>query len=325
MAEHFIPLGIDISKATFHVALLKNGNQSKYHQFNNDPEGFQQLSQWLTSQGIPQVHACLEATSIYGHALATYLYEQGHRVSIVNPMRIKGYAKSQLSRTKTDRADAKLIAQFCRDLKPAPWQPSDAEVMTLQAYTRRLEALDQMLTQEKNRLKITPDELKPDIEAHIEFLTEQVKSVKQQLLAHIQAHDTLQHQHEILTSIVGIGDSSAARVLAEIGSIEHFQSARQLAAFAGLTPQEHQSGTSVHGKTRLCKIGNGRLRKALYFPALHLMRRCPQMQEFRERLLAAGKTKMQVVGAVMHKLIRVIYGVLKSGQPFDPDKLSPAA
>ena len=118
------------------------------------------------------------------------------------------------------------------------------------------------------------------------------------MLDHIQAHDTLQHQHEILTSIVGIGDSSAARVLAEIDSIEHFQSAQQLVAFAGLTPQEHESGTSVWGKTRLCKIGNCRLRKTLYFPALHLMRRCPQMQGFCERLLAACKTKMQVVGVV---------------------------
>ncbi|UBF29097.1 transposase [Kovacikia minuta CCNUW1] len=96
-----------------------------------------------------------------------------------------------------------------------------------------------------------------------------------------------------------------------------------LAAFAGVTPQEHQSGTSVQGKTRLCKIGSLRLRKVLYFPALNLIRRCPQIQAFRDRLLAAGKTKMQVVGAVMHKLIRIIYGVLHSRQPFDPTKLCP--
>ncbi|MEO0988381.1 MAG: transposase [Cyanobacteria bacterium J06639_14] len=121
-----------------------------------------------------------------------------------------------------------------------------------------------------------------------------------------------------------LGSATALR-LAEIGSTNHFASARQLAAFAGLTPQEQLSGTSVCGKTRLCKIGNRRLRKALYFPALNLMRRCPQAQVFRERLLAAGKPKMQVVGAMMHKLIRIIYSVLKSGQPFDPDKLLLAA
>jgi transposase len=114
-------------------------------------------------------------------------------------------------------------------------------------------------------------------------------------------------------------------VLAEIGSIEGFASARQLAAFAGLTPQERQSGSSVNGKTHLCKIGNVRLRKALYFPALNLISRCPQIHAFKERLLAADKSKMQMVGAVMHKLIRVIYGVLHSQQPFDPKKLSPAS
>lgn len=325
MNEPYIPLGIDISKDTFHVALLKGEKHSKYQQFANNADGFTQLSQWLQRQGVEQVHACLEATSIYGHALAIYLHQHGHHASIVNPMRIKGYAKSQLVRTKSDRADAKLIAQFCRDLKPALWQPSEAEVVTLQAYTRRLDALEQMLTQEKNRLKITPVELKADIEDHIAFLKEQVTSVKKRLLDHIQTHESLQYQHQLLTSIVGIGDSSAARVLAEIGSIQHFNSARQLAAFAGLTPQEHESGTSVRGKTRLCKIGNRRLRKTLYFPALHLMRRCPQMQPFCERLLAGGKPKMQVVGAVMHKLIRIIYGILKSGQPFDPDKLLPSA
>lgn len=324
MKELDIPLGIDISKDSFHVALLKGEKHSKYQQFSNNAEGFAQLSQWLERQGVERVHGCLEATSIYGHALAMYLHQRGHRVSIVNPMRIKGYAKSQLVRTKSDRADAKLIAQFCRDLKPACWQPSEAEVMTLQAYTRRLDALEQMLTQEKNRLKITPDELKVDIEEHIAFLKEQVNSVKKRLLEHIQAHDSLQNHHTLLTTIVGVGDSTAARVLAEIGSIHHFDSARQLAAFAGVTPQEHESGTSVRGKTRLCKIGNRRLRKALYFPALHLIRRCPQMQPFCDRLLSAGKPKMQVVGAVMHKLIRIIYGILKSGQPFDPDKLLPA-
>ncbi len=96
-----------------------------------------------------------------------------------------------------------------------------------------------------------------------------------------------------------------------------------MAAFAGLTPQEYQSGTSVRGRTRLCKIGNPHLRKAFYFPIFESIRRCPQIQAFRERLLEAGKNKMQVVGAVMHKLIRVVYGVLKSGQPFDPYKLLP--
>lgn len=318
-----IPLGIDISKQTFDVALVKGKKRAKTAQFINTPVGFEQCCQWLKSQGIEQVHACLEATNIYGHALATYLHHQGHPVSIVNPARIKGYAKSQLSRTKNDQADAGLIARFCRDLKPSLWQPASAEVAKLQGFSRRLEALEHMLTQEKNRLDLCDDEFREDIESHIEFLEAQIESVKKRLHKHIKAYESLAKQQTLLVSIAGIGEKTSATILAEIGSIEMFHSARQLAAFAGLTPREFKSGSSVNGKTRLCKIGNPRLRKALYFPALTSIRHCPQIQAFRTRLMQAGKNKMQVVGAVMHKLIRVIYGVLKSGQTFDPAKLMP--
>jgi transposase len=171
---------------------------------------------------------------------------------------------------------------------------------------------------------LSDDEFQADIEAHLVFLEEQVASLKKRLQQHIQAHNSLAEQEKLLVSITGIGQKTAAIVLAEIGSVELFGSARQLAAFAGLTPREFQSGSSINGKTRLCKIGNARLRKALYFPALSSIRYSPAMQEFRDRLLSAGKTKMQVVGAVMHKLIRIIYGVLKLGQPFDVTKLMPS-
>ncbi|WP_225886422.1 transposase [Leptolyngbya sp. PCC 6406] len=146
-------LGIDISKATFDVALLsggkRNGKSSKHAKFDNTPSGFEQLSHWLQGNALGAIHACLEATNIYGHDLATYLHEQGHQVSIVNPARIKGYAKSQLSRTKNDAADAALIARFCRDIQPSLWHPTPAAIAQLQSLTRRLKALEQMLTQEK--------------------------------------------------------------------------------------------------------------------------------------------------------------------------------
>lgn len=327
-----VPLGIDISKATFDVALIRGKKRSRRaaavssqtQQFANTAAGFEQLSAWLRSKGVGQVHGCLEATNVYGHGLASYLYEAGHDVSIVNPSRIKGYGQSQLNRTKNDQADAGLIGRFCRDLSPSLWHPSPAEVSKLQKFSRRLGVLETMLTQEKNRLALCEaeaDEFKADIEAHIAFLEKQQESVKKRLQQHIQAYEALAKQQQLLTSIVGIGESTAAVILAEIGQIEQFSSARALAAFAGLTPSERRSGSSIHGKTRLCKIGNARLRKAVYFPALTAIRYCPQIQLFRQRLRDAGKNKMQVVGAVMHKLIRVVYGVLKSGKSFEPSKL----
>jgi transposase len=233
-----VPLGIDISKVSFDVALLNESNRAKRAKFDNTAAGFEQLNEWLKAQNIEQVHACMEATNTYGHALARYLYHQGHQVSIVNPARIKGYGKSQLSRTKNDAADASLIARFCRDLKPTLWHPAPDEVAKLQMLTRRLEALEQMMTQEKNRRDLCDDDgLRADIDAHIEFLEAQETSLKKRLQQHIQAHDRLAEQQALLESITGIGTQTALTVLGEIGSIEVFGSARQLAAFAGLTPQ----------------------------------------------------------------------------------------
>lgn len=314
-------LGLDISKDKFHAALLKTQKKASVQVFENSWDGFEQLQHWLLEQSAEKVHACLEATSIYGHSVATYLHHQGHTVSIVNPSRIKGFAQSRLSRTKNDRADATTIARFCAALQPQAWTPPTPELAKLQSYSRRLQALEKMKTQEQNRLPISDPELTTDIKEHIEFLEQQMVSIKKRQQALIAASPTMNEQQQLLTSIVGIGEKTAVIILSEIGSIEQFSSARQLAAFVGLTPQEHQSGTSVKGKTRLCKIGNPHVRKALYFPALTAIRYSPQIQALRERFLEAGKNKMQIVGIVMHKLIRIVYGVLKSGKPFEPRKL----
>ncbi|NEO88707.1 MAG: IS110 family transposase [Spirulina sp. SIO3F2] len=265
----------------------------------------------------------MEATNIYGHALAAHLVEQGQTVSIVNPSRIKGYAQSQLSRTKNDRADAKLIAHFCRDLKPHAWQPLPESLEVLQCMARRWQELEKMITQESNRKERfeKKPELRVEIEAHIKFLKEQKKTRKKLMRKHFKTHDDLAQQRDLLTSIPSIAEQTAMLLLAELGDISRFRCARQVAAFAGLTPRERLSGTSVRGKSRLSKLGNRHLRRVLYYPALTALRCCEPFQMLRSRLLAAGKTKMQAVGAVMHKLSRVVFGVLKSGTPFEPDLL----
>jgi transposase len=324
----YTPLGIDISKQTFDAAIPKGGKRSakfKTIKLKNDETGFAALVAWLEENNVKQVHACLEATNIYSQALASFLYERGERVSIVNPAQVKGYAQSQLKRTKNDQADAGTLAQFCRDLNPRLWKPSASEVQKLQRISRRRQALQKMLTQEKNRLQLCCDpELETDIQDHIEFLKEKIEQLKKLMTEQLQTHKHLESQSQLLCTIKGIGASSAAIILAEIGSIQEFSSARQLAAFAGLTPREFSSGTSVRGKTRLCKIGNSHLRTAFYFPALSAIRHCPPIRAFYDRLLERDKTKMQAIGAVMHKLIRVVFGVLRHQTPFDPTRLDMA-
>ena len=213
--ESEMVLGIDISQLNFYAALLKTGKKTKVKVkvFENSWSGFEQLQQWLLEQEVTKVRACLEATSIYGHPVATYLHQQGHQVSIVNPARIKGFAQSQLSRTKNDQADATIIARFCLALKPQPWTAPAPEIAKLQAYSRRLAALENMITQEKNRLKTNDPSLEEDILEHIAFLQQQVKNLKKRQQEHIQAHQNLERQQQLLTSIIGIGEHTARIIL----------------------------------------------------------------------------------------------------------------
>lgn len=316
-------LGLDISKHKIHAALLIGERAAQRKVVSNDAAGHQALLTWLHRHEVEALHCCLEATSTYGHPVARCLHQQGYRVSLANPKAVHAYCESRLSRTKNDSGDALLIAQYCRDLKPHPWTPPAPEVEQLQQLVRRLAALDQMVAQEKNRLETAAEAMQADIEAHIRFLQTQQAKVREQMQAHVDAHPQLKQQQQLLDSIPGIAQDTAARLLGELGHWQAFDSARQLAAYAGITPQEKTSGTSVRGKTRLCKLGSARLRKLLFCPALCLLRWNEGIRSWREALLARGKTKQQVVGAVMHKVIRWVFGVLHSQKPFDPNLAFP--
>jgi transposase len=239
---------------------------------------------------------------------------------VVNPAATKAFAASRLSRTKTDRVDAELIARFCLSQAPPAWTPLPEEVRELQALVRRLESLIEMRVMEENRLSsgITVEAVQESVEELIAYLTEQIKRTEGLIRKHINNHPTLKRQSELLDSIPGIAETTAALLLSEITDITQYRSARQVAAYAGLVPRERQSGSSLRGRTRLSKIGNARLRRALYFPAITALRCSPFFQAWAEGLLKRGKSKMSVICAVMRKLVHVAYGVLKSGREFDP-------
>jgi transposase len=313
-------LGIDIAKLKFNVCLIQHSGKLKHKVFPNTATGFEQLCDWLSRQGIQGVHACLEATGTYGEALALHLHSSGHTVSLINPAATKAFAHSRLSRTKTDRVDAELIARFCLAQEPSVWTPPPAEVRELQALVRRLESLIEMRVMEENRLSsgITVESVRESVQALLDHLKEQIKRTEKLIREHIDSHPRLRRQSELLDSIPGIAQSTAASLLSEITDITQYKSTRQVAAYAGLVPRERQSGTSLRGRTRLSKIGNARLRKALYFPAMTALRCSPFFQQWADGLLKRGKSKMSVICAVMRKLVHLAYGVLKSGKEFDP-------
>lgn len=176
-----------------------------------------------------------------------------------------------------------------------------------------------MKQMERNRLDsgVTCEVVRASLQDHIAYLETQLEASRRKIEHHIQAHPNLQEQERLLRSIPGIGQATAAVLLAEVGDITHFRSARQVAAFAGLAPRLRESGTSVRGKPRLSKVGSPRLRKCLYFPAMTALRWNPLIKALGARLTAQGKNKMLIIGAAMRKLLHLAYGVLKSGTPFD--------
>ncbi|HWW76830.1 MAG TPA: IS110 family transposase [Pyrinomonadaceae bacterium] len=315
------PLGLDLAKLKFNACLFRAGGKLRHKIFPNAAEGFAQLSEWLERQGDGRVHACMEATGTYGDALAAYLHDRGHRVSRVNPAAVKAYARSHLSRTKNDRVDTALIAGFCAERGPPAWQPPAAELRELQALVRRLDSLREMRTTEGNRLSsgIAVEAVRESVGEVLAHLSEQIKRTEAPIRSHIDRHPGLRRQRELLDSIPGVGEATAASLLAEVPEIKQYKSAREVAAFAGLVPRERQSGSSVRGRVRLSKIGNARLRKALYFPAVTALRCSPFFRRWAEGLRRRGKSKMAVIGAAMRKLVHLAYGVLKTGRPFDPE------
>jgi transposase len=311
-------LGIDVSKKDFHAALMQGSHVAK-KSFPNSPKGFEQLVTWLVNRKAGHVFACMEATGAYWEALATYLHDAGHQVAVVNPRRIKAFGESELVRTKTDATDAALIARFAATQQPSVWQPLPVEIRELQGLARHLEFLKGSRAQHLTRAQTPglPAAVQKSEKQIIAEFDTQIQRFERAVRDHIDRHPGLKAKRELLDSIPGIGDVSAAVILSEVPTIEEFRNGQAVAAYAGLCPREHQSGV-FRGKTTLSKIGNRRLRKALFFPAMVAKTHNPTMRAFAEKLRAAGKPKMAIIGALMRKLLVLAYGVLKSGRPYDP-------
>jgi len=315
-------IGIDVSKDTLDVCLLRASGKEKHKEFNNDAAGHAKLLRWVQHLvGEEVCHYCLESTGSYSMAVAHFLAEAEQRVSIVNPARIKYAGMAQGVGNKTDKADARLIADYCRKEQPALWRAAAPEVRVLVALVRRLHSVQELVVQEQNRLAAPglPSVVRTSLKKSSRFLAAEVKRLQKQIKEHIDRQPGLKADQELLLSIPGIGETTAHELLGEMPDVTQFVSAQAMAAYAGLAPREHSSGSSVRKRTRLSKTGNSHLRRALYFPAVSAVQWNPLVRAHYERLRAKGKGKMVALGAAMRKLLMIAYGVLKSRQKFDPN------
>lgn len=315
-------IGIDVSKRKLDCTLLMGG-KIKSKVVSNDPAGFALLDAWLRDRSVAPQHAhlCLEATGPYSEQAALALVEAGWTVSVVNPARIKGFAQSELVRNKTDRADAALLARFCAAMRPSAWTPPSPAYRQLRALVERLQALKDMHQQEANRLEAHQasgeTSIIPNIESHLIWLNEQIAQLQKNINDHIDGHLELKQDAKLIASIPGLGEVTVAKVLAYAGDVRRFANGKALAAFIGVSPRQRQSGSSVKGRTMISRTGHAALRKALYMPGLVALRHNPVLQVFGARMQVNGLAPKAVVGAAMRKLAHLIYGVVKSGKPFD--------
>ena len=297
---HYI--GIDTAKEKLDVDVLRPDGRHRTKKFANTTKGHDELVSWLKGHKIDHAHICIEATGTYMEPVAECLYDAGYIVSVINPALGKAFAQSEGLRNKTDTVDARMLAEFCRQKRPAAWEAPHPLERALRALVVRHQALTDMHTQELNRTETAREVQRPSIDA-----------------------PDMKHRRKLLESIPGIGEKTSAVLLAYIGLKDRFAHARQFAAFAGLTPRRYESGSSVRGASRMSKAGHLSLRRALYMPAMVATSKTEWGRAFRDRLAANGKKGKVILGAMMRKLAQVAYGVLKSGVAFDASRHNPVA
>lgn len=312
-------LGLDIAKSKIDAALLMDNGKLKTKVFGNTPKGFVELRAWLAAHGAAKVSACMEASGSYHEAVATSLFDCGHTVSVANPARVKSFGACEGIRTKNDQIDARLIARFGMKMEPTPWQPLPLEIRQLRALGRRRDDLLAMRVQECNRAGDDTEAVEESIESMLALIDHELKESERKIGEHIADHDGLKQRFDLLQSIPGVGPVCAEALLSETGGFVRFARAAEMVAFAGLSPQERSSGTSVRGTAHISKRGNSRLRRLLYMPAMAASWCNPLVAALAERLKAKGKPRKVVICACMKKLLQIAFGVLKHNQPFDPN------
>lgn len=317
-------LGIDVGKADLFCHLI-GPDETFSERFENNPKGIKALMSWLKKHCKSKPWAaCLEQTGHYGNAITQALHDcRPGGAYLVNPQLIKAFGKQKLRRNKSDTADAKLIARFLVSeiAELRPWQPKSTAEQRVMELSRFAESLTQDRARLKTMLEAQSDKLvRASLKRQIKSITAEVTKIRAEINKLITSDEQLKTRNELIQSIPGIGEVASHVIIAELPDLKQFQDARQLAAWAGVTPRHCESGTSGKTRTPITKIGSARLRRGLFMPAMNARTFNPLLKEFAERLKENGKGPKQIIIAIMRKLLHQIYGILKSGEPYNPNK-----
>ena len=325
-------LGVDVSKDKLDCCLLRDAVETKRKTkvVANSPAGLATLISFVEKEGVlpDELHVIMEGTGVYHQLAAETLCDAGMTVSVVNPAQVKDFGRGMAVRTKNDTKDSFVLARFGALLRPAPWTAPSPAARQLQAYIAREDAIKKDIQREENRkeksvVSRVPEDVLASIDETIDFLTAQLRAIRKKIASHINKHPDLKYDMQLLTSIPGVGPETGHHMLSVVHT-HQFKSAEQLAAYLGLVPVERQSGTSLHARPKLSKAGPKTMRAILYMPAVTALQCNPHILALSQRLKAKGKAPMAIIGAAMHKLVHLCFGVLKTKTKYSADHAKPA-
>jgi transposase len=321
--------GMDVSARELVVMVRRDGKTEPARSFANTKAGHQEVKRYLTRQRTG-VRVCLESTGLYGLDIALLLQADTRiEVMVANPRAVKDFARALMHRSKTDPLDGLVLLEYAARMPFQAWQPPAPAALQVTALGRRIHALTQQCTMEKNRLhaaastQTTLPAIMRDLRRSIASLETAIARLSREAHKIIAANAPLARRFLLLQSAPGIGPVSALQLLGELSLVPANCDARQWVAYAGLDPRQHASGSSVHKKVGISKVGNRHIRRALYMPALTAARHNPHLQCFYLHLQTLGKCKMVALVAVMRKLLHAIFGMFKHNALFDGAKLCP--
>lgn len=310
-------IGLDISKDTIDTTLHKTNGSIHYIKFKNNDDGLKQFRLWIKGNRIRKAYIGMEATGIYYEKAADMLSSY-YTVYVINPLKIKDYGKSRFNRTKTDKADSNLIADYIKRHQDTLIPYQIPKNKALQKLINLKNQLQQHQKQIKNRLHSTEEDFIRNIHQDlIDTIQDKMEQVKIAISEQIKKQTDYNHYRNLQT-IPSIGKDTASVLYAQLTE-KHFKTANQFVSYAGLSPAIIQSGTSVRGRGRLSRYGNRRLKSTLYMPALCAYR-FNAFPKLINNLKKAGKPKMVIIVAIMRKLAKLAYYIVKTGQPYDAER-----
>ena len=314
MSATLVVVGIDVAKAQVDVSVL--GAMLEAQRFDNEAEGHSALAAALAPLGVALV--VMEATGGYEAALACALQAAGLAVAIVNPKQARAFAKSMGKLAKTDRIDARMLAEFAAvlvrrdDLAHFIRPLANSEQQALAALVTRRRQLLTMLLGERQRLQLAMALVRPSIEAMIAAIRAQLDDVEAQMVAHVQEH--FAELDQLLQSASGIGPVASATIIAELPELGRLNR-REIATLVGVAPMAYDSGTS-RGRRRV-QGGRFEIRRVLYMATLSAARHNPSIKAFYDRLLAAGKFPKVALVACMRKLLTILNAMVRHNRHWD--------